>query len=89
MLYMATQNPYYLQVGETMLRDIDSQARTKCGFASLKAVGSNRVQRDERMESFFFSETLKYLYLLFDHGKDYFYSINSSTQELYHIRIDL
>ncbi|KAJ3330298.1 alpha mannosidase-like protein [Blyttiomyces sp. JEL0837] len=63
-LYTATKNPYYLEVGAQMLRDLNATARTSCGFASLASVGDRRL--DDRMESFFLSETLKYLYLLFD-----------------------
>ena len=65
-LYQATKNHSYLEVGERILNDLDRQARTSCGFGSLRSVGSNLL--DDRMESFFLSETLKYLYLLFDTG---------------------
>ncbi|KAI9205353.1 glycoside hydrolase [Polychytrium aggregatum] len=64
MLYQATKNPYYLEVGEIILKDIERLARTECGFASLGNLYLKR--KEDRMESFFLSETLKYLYLLFD-----------------------
>jgi hypothetical protein len=38
----------------------------KCGFAVIRDVLSK--EHEDRMESFFLSETLKYLYLLFDEG---------------------
>ena len=41
--------------------------RKRCGFASVSNIKT--MQTDDRMESFFLSETLKYLYLLFDEGK--------------------
>ncbi|GBB93048.1 hypothetical protein RclHR1_00210044 [Rhizophagus clarus] len=63
-LYRATRDPFYLQVGEMVLKDLESYARVKCGFASVKDVLTKRL--DERMESFVLSETFKYLYLLFD-----------------------
>ncbi|KAI9344206.1 glycoside hydrolase [Zopfochytrium polystomum] len=63
-LYQATKNPYYLLVGESIVRDINSTMRTMCGFASVRSVADGSL--DDRMESFFLSETLKYLYLLFD-----------------------
>nr|KAJ3422735.1 ER degradation-enhancing alpha-mannosidase-like protein 1 [Polyrhizophydium stewartii] len=66
MLYQATKNPFYLHAGEIMLNDIESAARVSCGFASIKDVRTGA--REDRMESFFLSETLKYLYLLFDEG---------------------
>jgi mannosidase alpha-like ER degradation enhancer 1 len=67
MINQATKNPYYLHVGERILLDINKYARTNCGFASLKNVLTKQL--DDRMESFFLSETMKYLYLLFDTGK--------------------
>jgi ER degradation enhancer, mannosidase alpha-like 1 len=66
-LYQSTKNHYYLEVGERILQDLERGCRTSCGFASLRSVGGRDL--DDRMESFFLSETLKYLYLLFDTGK--------------------
>ncbi|KAI8924474.1 glycoside hydrolase [Entophlyctis helioformis] len=64
MLYQATKDPFYLYAGEQFLEDFEAMARVKCGFATLSDVRTGK--HDERMESFFLSETLKYLYLLFD-----------------------
>ncbi|KAJ3081811.1 ER degradation-enhancing alpha-mannosidase-like protein 1, partial [Quaeritorhiza haematococci] len=64
MLYQATKNPYYLEVGATILNDLETYTRVRCGFASVQDVSAMRLE--DRMESFFLSETLKYLYLLFD-----------------------
>lgn len=36
------------------------------GYGSLKHVDDPNRQPDDRMESFFLAETMKYLYLLFD-----------------------
>ncbi|ORY37680.1 hypothetical protein BCR33DRAFT_663463 [Rhizoclosmatium globosum] len=63
-LYQATKNPFYLEVGAQILEDLESQTKTSCGFAAMQSVGTKNL--DPRMESFFLSETLKYLYLLFD-----------------------
>jgi mannosidase alpha-like ER degradation enhancer 1 len=60
----ATGDDYYLQVGEKILLDLEKYCRVSCGYASLLSVKSKK--RDNRMESFFLSETLMYLYLLFD-----------------------
>lgn len=38
--------------------------RTECGYAGIRDVEDCSL--DEQMPSFFLSETLKYLYLLFD-----------------------
>ncbi|KAJ3322709.1 ER degradation-enhancing alpha-mannosidase-like protein 1 [Boothiomyces sp. JEL0866] len=68
MLYQATQNHYYLGVGEQILEDLNKFARVPCGFSGFSDV-TNKQSYDTRMESFFLSETLKYLYLLFDTGE--------------------
>ncbi|XP_078677901.1 ER degradation-enhancing alpha-mannosidase-like protein 1 isoform X1 [Branchiostoma floridae x Branchiostoma belcheri] len=64
LLYQATKNPFYLHVGTDILRSLEQHAKAKCGYATLHCV-INKTQED-RMESFFLSETCKYLYLLFD-----------------------
>ncbi|KAG0203390.1 alpha mannosidase-like protein [Mortierella sp. NVP41] len=63
-LYRATKDPFYLQVGEMILRDLQALTKTKCGWASLKSVVDRKLE--DRMESFALSETFKYLFLLFD-----------------------
>ncbi|KAL1305591.1 hypothetical protein AAFC00_007195 [Neodothiora populina] len=63
-LYRATQDPWYLHVGEMTLRDIKRRCWTKCGWAGLQDVRTG--EQSDRMESFFLGETAKYLYLLFD-----------------------
>ena len=63
-LYHATKDPWYLYVGEMVLRDIVSRCYTKCGWAGLQDVRTG--EKADRMESFFLGETTKYLYLLFD-----------------------
>ncbi|ORX33217.1 seven-hairpin glycosidase, partial [Piromyces finnis] len=61
---VATKDPYYLDIGEMILNDIEKFCRTKCGFAQLKPLTG--LKKEDRMESFFIIESLKYLYLLFD-----------------------
>ncbi|KIK98757.1 glycoside hydrolase family 47 protein [Paxillus rubicundulus Ve08.2h10] len=63
-LYRATRDTYYLDVGERVLRDIIGRAKVECGLTGIKDLRTNA--RDDRMESFALSETIKYLYLLFD-----------------------
>ncbi|KAI9356617.1 glycoside hydrolase [Pilaira anomala] len=63
-LYQATKDPFYLQVGEMVVEDLNNRTRVPCGFASIGDVQTGRLE--DRMESFMLSETLKYLYLLFD-----------------------
>jgi mannosidase alpha-like ER degradation enhancer 1 len=66
-LYQATKDPFYLHVGEMIVQDLNNRTRLPCGFASIGDLRTGRL--DDRMESFMLSETLKYLYLLFDSGK--------------------
>lgn len=47
----------------------------ECGFATIKDLRDHKL--DNRMESFFLAETVKYLYLLFD--PDNFIHNNGST----------
>lgn len=63
-IYRATQDPWYLHVGEMVLRDIKRRCWTKCGWAGLQDVQTGELMN--RMESFFLGETTKYLYLLFN-----------------------
>ncbi|KAI0649989.1 alpha-mannosidase [Trametes meyenii] len=63
-LYRATQDPFYLDIGERILHDITRRAKVECGLTGISDLRTNA--RDDRMESFVLSETLKYLYLLFD-----------------------
>jgi len=58
-----TKDPRYLEMGRTFLDSLKKRCRTKEAYAALDDVTTGK-QRDG-MESFFFAETLKYLYLLF------------------------
>lgn len=64
LLHQATHHPFYLHVGREIIRDIEKHSKARCGYATLHDV-KDKTQED-RMESFFLSETSKYLYLLFD-----------------------
>ncbi|KAL1452993.1 hypothetical protein WDU94_007170 [Cyamophila willieti] len=63
-LHRATGDPFLLDIGVDMLHSIQHSARTPCGYATIKNVVNH--SQEDRMESFFLSETTKYLYLLFD-----------------------
>ncbi|RKF59913.1 ER degradation-enhancing alpha-mannosidase-like protein 1 [Erysiphe neolycopersici] len=63
-LYQATKDPWYLYVGEMVLKDIKRRCYTPCGWSGLQDVRTG--EKSDRMESFFLGETAKYLYLLFD-----------------------
>ncbi|KAJ8370636.1 hypothetical protein SKAU_G00106640 [Synaphobranchus kaupii] len=63
-LYRATGDPSALQLGRDAVESIEKITRVHCGFASVKDLRDHKL--DNRMESFFLAETVKYLYLLFD-----------------------
>jgi ER degradation enhancer, mannosidase alpha-like 2 len=62
-LYHATHDPKYLSMGQTYLNNLVKYCRTKDAYAALADVRTKK--KTNSMESFFFAETLKYLYLLF------------------------
>lgn len=64
LLYRATKNPFYLHVGREIIESLNSYTKSKCGYATIHDVYDKTLE--DRMESFFLSETCKYLYLLFD-----------------------
>lgn len=63
-LYRATKDPYYLQVGEEIMNNIEQHAKTECGYAIITKIKT--LERGDVMHSFFLAETVKYLFLLFD-----------------------
>ena len=62
-LYRFTNDPRYLEMGNTFLNDLIKFCRSEVGYSALNNV-KNKTKRDD-MESFFLAETMKYLYLLF------------------------
>jgi mannosidase alpha-like ER degradation enhancer 2 len=62
-LHHFTENPRYLEMGHTFFNSIEKYCRTDVAYAALADV--KKKTKADRMESFFFAETLKYLYLLF------------------------
>jgi mannosidase alpha-like ER degradation enhancer 2 len=62
-LYQATHDPKYLAMGKTYFDALVRYCRTDEGYAALADVRGKK--KKDSMESFFFAETLKYLYLLY------------------------
>ena len=62
-LYFFTHDPRYLDMGQTYYDDLVKYCRTDAGFAALRNVETK--EKKDAMESFFFAETLKYLYLIY------------------------
>uniref|UniRef100_A0A094ZPG7 alpha-1,2-Mannosidase n=1 Tax=Schistosoma haematobium TaxID=6185 RepID=A0A094ZPG7_SCHHA len=68
LLYRATEDPYYLQVGEQIVNDLEKYTRVPCGFAAIKDVRT--MEHVDQFDSFVLAETFKYLYLLFAEPSD-------------------
>lgn len=66
-LYHYTKDEKYLKMGKDMFDNLQKYCRSEAGYTALKNVITK--ERADDMESFFFAETLKYFYLLFDDGR--------------------
>ncbi|CAH2034680.1 unnamed protein product, partial [Iphiclides podalirius] len=64
-MYQITGNTTYQDWGWQIFQGFEKYARVENGYSSLANVKSERPVHRDMMESFFLSETLKYLYLLF------------------------
>ena len=62
-LHHYTKDPKYLEMGRTFLRALVTHTKVEAGHTSLRSVITK--EKGDRMHSFWFAETLKYLYLLF------------------------
>lgn len=62
-LYRATGDPWYLHIGEMVMKDIQRYCIAPCGWSGIQDVRTGEL--NDRMESFFLGETMKYLILLF------------------------
>lgn len=62
-LYRTTGDERHRSMGEVILAGLKKYCRTEAGYAHLTDVTTK--EKGDAMESFFFAETLKYLYLLF------------------------
>uniref|UniRef100_K3W8C9 alpha-1,2-Mannosidase n=1 Tax=Globisporangium ultimum (strain ATCC 200006 / CBS 805.95 / DAOM BR144) TaxID=431595 RepID=K3W8C9_GLOUD len=67
-LYQATRDHKYLKIGRKLLQDIQSVSKVPCGYAAVGDI--HTLQVEDRMDSYFLSETVKYLYLLFSEDPD-------------------
>ncbi|CAM9607791.1 unnamed protein product, partial [Laminaria digitata] len=63
-LFRATGATRYLRTGADLFRALQSKSKVPCGYASVGDVSTGVL--DDRMDSYFVAETLKYLFLLFD-----------------------
>ncbi|MCB0649685.1 MAG: glycoside hydrolase family 47 protein [Saprospiraceae bacterium] len=64
-LYHFTDDGTYLQMNKQFWSDIKEHCRTEIAFTSIENVET--MEQKDYMPTFFFAETLKYLYLTFSH----------------------
>ncbi|EMD42355.1 glycoside hydrolase family 47 protein [Gelatoporia subvermispora B] len=65
--YRLTGNPRYRQYGWDIFQAIEKYCKIEGGgYASILNVDRLPIEHEDKMETFFMSETLKYLYLLFE-----------------------
>lgn len=78
-LYQYTHDERYLEMGKAMFDNLVKYCRTEEAYAALKDVHTK--EKRDYMESFFFAETLKYAFLLFDDsGKLNFHKVIFNTE---------
>ena len=63
-LFTATRDASLLRLAAAQVAAISNASRAACGFASLADVATGRL--DDRMDSYFLAETVKYLFLTLD-----------------------
>ncbi|XP_053623928.1 endoplasmic reticulum mannosyl-oligosaccharide 1,2-alpha-mannosidase isoform X1 [Plodia interpunctella] len=68
-LYQVTGNTTYQEWGWQIYQGFEKYAKVPNGYTSLGNVKSEKPLQRDMMESFFLSETLKYLYLLFSDNR--------------------
>jgi len=65
-LSVLTGDPIYREWGWEVFQSIERYCKLENGYGSLHNVNMPDMKPEDKMESFFMAETLKYLYLLFD-----------------------
>ncbi len=64
--YAFTGNKTYQEMGWRIFEAFEKYAKVENGYSSISDVGDIKKGYDDFLETFFFAETLKYFYLLFD-----------------------
>ncbi len=62
-LYKATKDDFYLQIAKKMIEQLEKHSRVKCGYAAIADLKTKH--KEDRLDSFVYAETFKYLYLMF------------------------
>ncbi|KAK4515747.1 uncharacterized protein ATC70_010700 [Mucor velutinosus] len=68
--YVYTKNPLYQDMAWDIFNSLYTYCKGKSGYSGVRRVDVPQKTWDDREESFFFAETLKYLYLIFDDPED-------------------
>uniref|UniRef100_A0A7S4T7X4 alpha-1,2-Mannosidase n=1 Tax=Ditylum brightwellii TaxID=49249 RepID=A0A7S4T7X4_9STRA len=69
-LNVLTGDPIYREWGWEIFQSIEKYCKTKIAYGHLTDVDQQELEPENRMESFFLAETMKYLYLLQDPDTD-------------------
>ncbi|MCB0278133.1 MAG: glycoside hydrolase family 47 protein [Calditrichaeota bacterium] len=69
-LYHLTGDKKYLEMNKKFWSDLKTHCRTDVAFTSIKDV--RNMEKKDYMPTFFFAETLKYMYLTFSHDQGKF-----------------
>ncbi|XP_074539849.1 mannosyl-oligosaccharide 1,2-alpha-mannosidase IA isoform X2 [Halichoeres trimaculatus] len=64
-MWRLTHDPKYREWGWEAVEALEQHCRAESGFSGIRDVYTTTVSHDNMQQSFFLSETLKYLYLLF------------------------
>lgn len=64
-MWKLTHDPKYREWGWEAVQALEQHCRVDSGFSGIRDVYTTTVSHDNMQQSFFLSETLKYLYLLF------------------------
>lgn len=67
-LFKATKDDYYVRIAKKMVEQMEKYSRVKCGYAAIADLKTK--QHDDRLDSFVYAETFKYLYLMFVDNDD-------------------
>ncbi|CAF0806229.1 unnamed protein product [Brachionus calyciflorus] len=88
-LYRATKDDYYLEIGKKMIDQLEKFSRVPCGYAAIADLKTK--QKEDRMDSFVYAETFKYLYLMFVEDDELLFDIDDFifTTEAHLIPLDI
>lgn len=71
-MYIKTKDPIFREWGWNIWSTIKEKCKAPYGFADYSGVNQPQGKIDDRAETWFYSETLKYLYLLFSESGEFY-----------------